>query len=139
MTLAQVIILTAIGGIAAAAVDFALSQTGGNGQLTRLLLVFPVAIFAAVLLAWPIARLFGIGPLMVLSGRCPGCGQRPHAWGVLEKDANHLRLACSNCSQLVELWLSTTPPSVHSETLPRYRLRWPKFLGLWKKVGANVA
>jgi hypothetical protein len=136
MTLAQIVIVTLIGGIVAVAADLAL---GHPSEIIQLLVVVPLATLAAVLLAWPVARLLGVGPLMFLSGPCPNCGMRPRAWGVLEKDAKHLRLTCSNCSQPVELWYSRTIPDAPSDSLPRYRLHWPKFLGLWKRVNANVA
>jgi hypothetical protein len=136
MTLAQILIVTLIGVVVGVAADLALGHTN---EVVRFLVVAPLATFIAVLLAWPIARILGVGHLMFLSGPCPNCGRRPRAWGVLEKDANHLRLRCSNCGQTVELWYSRTIPEASAEAPPRYRLHSPKFLGVWKKVNANVA
>ena len=34
------------------------------------------------------------------------------------------------------LWLTTRPPpALLSPDLPTYALRWPEFLGIWRRVG----
>jgi hypothetical protein len=135
MTLAQILIVAIITAVVSVASGLVLGEIS---EVIRVMIVVPLATLAAVLLAWPVARLFGVGPLMFLSGPCPNCGQRPTAWGVTEQGAKHIRLVCSNCDQSVELWYSKSIPDAPSGAIPRYRLRWPKFLGLWKRVTASV-
>jgi len=57
---------------------------------TLMWLSMPVALFVALLLAWPVARLFGVGPLMMFAGPCPGCRTRPPGWWAKETGAKRL-------------------------------------------------
>jgi thioredoxin 1 len=39
---------------------------------------------------------------------------------------------------LVELWLDRKPPAASTTAPHVYRLRWPEFLGVWKRVGSTL-
>jgi hypothetical protein len=98
------------------------------GQVLAFLIAFPTSI----IVAGPLSRLLGMPPLMIFSGPCPNCGERPRAWGVLAEDSTHFDLACAHCASSVRLWLRL--PTVHPGCeFPEYRLRWPTFLGLWTR------
>jgi hypothetical protein len=90
----------------------------------------------AVVLAGPLARLLRLPPLMMFSGPCPGCGTRPLGWWSPRSAGTPLPLICGHCGTEVDLWLTCRPPS-HAASSPRpaYRLRWPPFLGIWRRIG----
>ena len=103
--------------------------------LTLYSLSSPVAFCVTLFLAWPIARLFRLRPLMIFAGPCPGCGKRPPGWWAKELGRERLLLGCGVCGEKLELWLTRKPPAaLVSATVRTYRLRWPEFLGVWREV-----
>ena len=104
-------------------------------QATLQWLSMPVAVFAALLLAWPISRLLGLSPLMIFAGPCPGCRTRPPGWWVTRLAPRRLLLMCRACGKDVELWLRREAPTDRtSESRHMFTLRWPEFLGIWRQV-----
>ena len=104
-----------------------------ESRLAQLLIALAEG-FAALSLAWPIARLFGMTPMMTLAGPCPNCKTRPSGWWGSKPESNRLRLICGKCGTDVDLWLRrpTSQPAVAAR--PTYRLRWPEFLGMWRRI-----
>jgi hypothetical protein len=101
----------------------------------RYWLTFPIAFFVALLLAWPVSRLFGLSPLMIFAGPCPGCHTRPSGWWATESGKVRLVLTCGSCGEQSELWLTRRPPAdLVSPTRRTFRLGWPEFLGIWHEV-----
>jgi hypothetical protein len=89
---------------------------------------------AALFLAWPVARLFRVPPMMFLAGACPNCGRHPPGWWSDQIDKDLLKLACGQCRQRVDLWLAKAPRTDPSPDVPTYVLRVPQFLGIWRRV-----
>lgn len=95
------------------------------------------AIVAAIVVAWPFARLLGMPPLMIFSA-CPACKRRPPGWWNSGTDTAQLQLACGECGERVNLWLtSPRPANIVSSDVPTYVLRWPRFLGVWRRVDSG--
>src|SRR5262245_24418400 len=62
------------------------------------LLLLPIALFLSLLCAWPVCRRFGLLPLMVFSGPCPGCQTRPPGWRHnWDGASDSMVLACGLC------------------------------------------
>ena len=105
--------------------------------------LYPATVVASTVLllpvslqvAWWICRLFGYFPPLAFSPACPHCGQRPRLWGWKDRSwRDKMSLCCYECSGILEVYESkrkalAPPPS----GLPRYWLRWPQFLGLWRQ------
>src|SRR5262245_55632708 len=96
---------------------------------------FPLAFIASIFLAWPVARALGYPPLMIYSGPCPSCKQRPHGWRADWVSRDCVELACGLCEERVELWLTSRPSARRADgRAHRYTLRTPKFLGIWRRI-----
>jgi hypothetical protein len=100
---------------------------------TRVWICFVPAMLVALAIAWPVARVLGMPPLMIFSGPCPGCGRRPAGWWQVRSDAAQLHLVCGECGERVALWLTSAPASPVLPAVPTYALRWPRILGLWRR------
>src|SRR5262245_58418609 len=88
-----------------------LARAGVHGSSKELLLVSTIVAFpVAILIAWPISRLFRMSPLMTLAGPCPACHTRPGVWLGHPSGKTALHLSCGACGQQVELLLTRTPP-----------------------------
>jgi hypothetical protein len=113
-----------------------LSRAGAQASFHTLrYLSFPVAFFVTLLLAWPISRLTRLTPPMIFAGPCPGRRRRPQGWWATETGRGKLLLNCGVCGDQLELWLTRSPPAgLVSATIPIFKLRWPKFLGIWREV-----
>jgi hypothetical protein len=113
-----------------------LSFAGAHLSSTeRYWLSFTIAFFVAIILAWPVSRLFRLSPLMIFAGPCPGCHTRPPGWWATEAGKMRLILNCGACGEQSELWLTRRPTNdVSSGTGHIFRLRWPEFLGIWREV-----
>jgi hypothetical protein len=93
-------------------------------------------------MAWPECRVLGVPPLFISSGPCPHCGLRPPGWRVIHQQMSragrmpdYVELACGLCGGKLILWLRLRAPSIAaSAALPTFCLRWPPFLGLWKRL-----
>ena len=100
------------------------------------------AVATAIILAWPVARVVRLSPLMIFSGPCPQCRQRPPGWwrshNGTDSDTDRLALLCGFCGERVTLWLTRVPQSdTSSADVPTYALRWPEFLGIWRQVDSG--
>jgi hypothetical protein len=96
---------------------------------------FPIAFVVSIVVAWPLARIFRVPPLMIFSGPCPDCRRRPPGWWAAPGTGDRLALQCGNCGERVELWLKKpSQPSDAGFAVPSYALRAPKFLGLWRRI-----
>lgn len=137
MKLSHVILVAVLSGALAVLIVAGLERIGvGWGTPASYLLGIPPAGFMAIVLAWPIARRFGMGPLMIFSGPCPNCKKRPSGWWSVATEADCLRLACGQCGTELELWLTRSPSTeLVATTRPAYRLRWPEFVGVWRRIG----
>lgn len=101
----------------------------------RVWISLPPALFAAVATAWPLARMLGIPPLMIFSGPCPSCTQRPAGWWKSAGGVDRWHLLCGECGACITLWLrSPRSTEITSPDEPTYVLRWPQFLGVWRRV-----
>ena len=102
---------------------------------TRVYISIIPAMVLAIMVAWPFARLLRIPPLMIFSGPCPACGQRPPGWRVSAITTDLWQLRCGKCGARVRL--RQTPWGLASDTssdVPTYVLRWPQFLGVWRRI-----
>jgi hypothetical protein len=61
------------------------------------------AMVAAIVVAWPFARLLRIPPMFVFSGPGPACKRRPAGWWKHGTDAGEWQLACGECGERVRL------------------------------------
>ena len=112
---------------------------GGNLAVAGLGLVFW---FAGLPIYWPICRLLGIPPLFIFAPACPHCHKKPGGWWCVERQMpmkgrtpERVVLACGLCEGRVELWLRrSVAMGAVSGSLPSYRLRWPEFLGIWRRL-----
>jgi hypothetical protein len=105
----------------------------------RMWISFIPAMLAGIAVAWPVARRLGVPPLMIFSGPCPACGRRPSGWWNLGVETDQMRLACGECGVQVRLWLTSwRRPNVVSSAMPTYALRWPGFLGVWRRVDTSL-
>jgi hypothetical protein len=98
------------------------------------------AMVAAIVVAWPFARLLRIPPMFVFSGPCPACKRRPAGWWKHGTDAGEWQLACGECGERVTLWVA--PPrraDAISKDVPTYVLKWPRFLGVWRRIDSGAA
>jgi hypothetical protein len=94
------------------------------------------ATMAALVVAWPFARLLGMPPLMIFAGPCPACSRRPPGWWCVESNPDQVQLACGACGARVSLYLRSVKSSdTLSSEMPTFVLRWPQFLGIWRRVG----
>ena len=130
MKLSHVMLMTCLTGAIAAVTEPFVPRHGAVWWL-----LLPIAVFAALLLAWPLSRLFRMSPLMVFSGPCPGCQARPPGWWAAEAESRRVVLVCGTCRERVELWLTRRPPvNAVPAAGHTFRLRWPEFLGMWCEV-----
>ena len=95
----------------------------------------PAAVFAGLAIAGPLSRLLGLSPLMIFAGPCPACHTRPSGWWAMESQPRRLILACGGCGAQLDLWLTRKRPAdVRSQQRYVFVLRWPQFLGIWRRV-----
>ncbi len=84
-------------------------------------------------LAWPIYRHFHFRPLCFPV--CPSCRRMPDAYGLADARWPRAVLICSNCEVPLEIWMTRT---LHTRdvslNMPTFCLRWPEFIGLWRRV-----
>jgi hypothetical protein len=135
MRLAPLLILVLLNSAFAAALMLTIDRM--RGSAAQGLFAFAlgvVAMMLAIFFAWPVARLFRVSPLMFLSGPCPGCGRRPSGWWSDQTDRHLLKLACGQCGQRVDVWLTKAPPTKPSPDVPTYVLRGPRLLGIWRRI-----
>lgn len=116
-----------------------LGQAGASLTFERRMWIsFVPAMLGAIAVAGPIARRLGIPPLMIFSGPCPACRQRPPGWWCEGSTADRMHLVCGECGERVTLWVTSRPTNIESSDMPTYVLRAPIFLGLWRRVGQDT-
>ena len=94
---------------------------------------------AGLEVSWWLCRIIGYPPLSLFFGPCPSCDGRPAGWWFQWRSHSLLVLGCGDCGQKVELWLSRTRYAEPPSALPRYELRWPEFLGRWRRIADKAA
>src|SRR5262245_5674126 len=136
MKLSHLLVMTITTGVCSVLLTESLLYAGVRASARELeLLTMPAALLLALVVAWPISRLFHISPLMIFSGPCPGCRTRPPGWWRVESHGKRLTIACATCGQRVDLWLTRKPETgAASGTSCVFTLRWPEFLGIWRRV-----
>ena len=117
--------------------------TGGSlvgGTVASFILGYPSATLSllggavAVLgLSWPIYKHFRFRPLCL--PRCHHCHRMPETYGVAYAEWPLVVVICTACNAPTELWMTRTVNinAVSTET-PSFYLRWPEFIGLWRRV-----
>jgi hypothetical protein len=107
----------------------------------RTLLTIGVSMVAALPVSWWLCRLFRVSPLMIFAPSCPHCHEHPPGWWCLEEHppsgsrmVDRLELACDLCKGKVELHLRRPQAAAVSSEFPSYRVRWPQFLGIWRRL-----
>src|SRR5262249_57763408 len=60
---------------------------------------FPLAFVASIFVAWPLARVFRVPPLMIFSGPCPACQRRPPGWRAGARSRPHRAVAGRRCGE----------------------------------------
>lgn len=84
-------------------------------------------------LTWRIHERYHFRPLCF--PRCSHCKRRPDAWGVAWDAWPRIGIVCLACGSPVELWMTRrVDPNDVSEAVPSFRLLWPEFIGMWKRL-----
>jgi hypothetical protein len=110
-------------------VPIARSTRLGDGGMLVICLLLHVLLLAV--LAWPVFRLLSLRPLILPA--CPSCG-KPHADYRIPREAwPEPVITCVHCGARLRLVLSAAALRQPS-TLPTLALRWPGFLGIWRRV-----
>ncbi len=110
----------------------------------KLMAITVVLWFACLPVYWWIFRFFGIPPLFIFAPACPHCHKKPGGWWTVDRQMpkkgrmpERITLACGLCHGKVELWLRRrVPANSVTPAWPSYRLRWPEFLGIWRRLPA---
>jgi hypothetical protein len=111
----------------ATAAEHLRQRNEGLAVLTSVVFILVVP----TLLAWPVFRLLSLRPLIL--PRCPHCGNRHGNYHVPREAWPAAVLLCVHCDKPLCLLLSAGARSIHPE-VPAVTLRWPGFLGLWKRT-----
>jgi hypothetical protein len=96
-------------------------------RLPRAVLALPTSAFCILAFAWPIYRFFGLRPQPPL---CPNCGGYEYK-GV--DTVQGFRARCIKCGAEVLYAADRLNVIKDGATVSSYKLRRPKFLGLWRK------
>src|SRR5262245_14891284 len=125
----------AVAALTALPAAMALLESGGSLAVATAVLLPLLVAFLSVIAAWPIASAIHLTPLRLWTPRCPQCGSSAREYRVIERSWPSLRLACPNCSgELVLHLLPARKAPTTSIEVPSYALRWPQFLGLWRRL-----
>ena len=138
MKLSHLSLTTFLSCVLALPLAWLLGQAGVSQTYERRvwMVIIPATVIA-VAVAGPIAKRLGIPPLMIFSGPCPGCKQRPLGWWREGSNADRMHLVCGECGQHVTLCVTSRAANIESSDMPTYVLRAPTFLGLWRRVGQD--
>ena len=128
--------MTVLVSVLAASIAWLLAVVGVSATAEKgIWLSMGPAILFAFTIGWPIARRLGMSPLMIFAGPCPACQRRPEGWWSSGSNSELLQLRCGACGEGVIVWL--VPPSraaLLRSGVQMYVLRWPQFLGVWRRV-----
>jgi hypothetical protein len=124
-----VLILLISGSMVAVASAAGALAVGEQVAVVAALLSAPVAL---VLFGWPIFRLLSLRPLTL--PYCPHCGNRHANYHVPPDAWPYAVIVCIHCGQPLRLILSTSRRVITPSPLATVALRWPGFLGLWRRV-----
>jgi hypothetical protein len=122
-------VLLGVGGVAGrvAAVRVGVKDDGSLSMLSIASAAVVMLTIAPIVYRW--LHLF---PLYV--PRCPHCGHRPAGYWIRQYPAwPSLRIKCGGCQGETDLLLAkgSFPPDAAEARLV---LRWPQFVGIWKRV-----
>lgn len=122
--------LTAIGASISVPVcrAFAIPQNSGAASL----IVWSLVLVLFATCAWPLFRGFQLRPLGI--PRCPNCLPRQNHFAI----TNHwpkFVMQCLYCDHTLEAWV-TDPPTTFGD-VPRFVLRGPRFLGIWRRLSSS--
>ena len=91
---------------------------------------------AVIFLSWPVYRVLHLRPLILPI--CPRCGKRHTNYHVPAAAWPDAVLVCVHCEAPLRLLLTRkappNPPTDIPTDIPTVNLRWPEFLGMWRKV-----
>ena len=139
MKLSHLSLTTFLSCVLALPLAWLLGQSGVSQTYERRVWISIIpATLMAIAVAGPIAKRLGIPPLMIFSGPCPACKQRPPGWWCEGSNADRMHLVCGQCGEHVTLWVTSRPTNIESPDMPTYVLRSPTFLGLWRRVGQDT-
>ena len=136
--LTLIVLLSAVFAAAASLLAIALEGAPVFADPARLELALTVALPLlyfpfVVLLAWPICRALHIWPMRWRLPPCPHCRSPRESYLLEVVDWPRTELSCPQCGGRLELWLQRAAGAAGAD-LPRFRLRWPEFLGLWRRA-----
>jgi hypothetical protein len=112
------------------ATRWGLCELAGNAA------AFVIALSMFVALCWPIYRLFRLRPLILPI--CPHCQNRHGNYHIDSEAWPDGVLICIHCQRPVRLLLAGNAAPEDVSDMPVLRLKWPKFLGLWKPARARI-
>ena len=93
------------------------------------ILEFSLTVILILLFAWPIQRKIGLRPP---PPRCPKCAKRRYI-----SIPGGIEWRCANCGQVLsQSWAVDRMVALNDrgEANAEFRLRWPHFLGIWKRT-----
>ena len=112
-------------------------STGFGEPLGPLVLAFVMIVVVAIL-GWPVFRLLSLRPLILPI--CPHCGMRHGNYHVPRDAWPDAVIFCDHCSKPLRLLLRTGVRTTTMEPadFATVSLRWPGFLGLWRRVAVQA-
>lgn len=91
------------------------------------------AIGTVAVVSWPIYARLHFRPLWL--PLCPGCRTIPRDYHVIDGEWPRFEIACGQCDTHVEVWMRRrVDPTVLSDRIVSYCLRWPEVIGWWRYV-----
>lgn len=138
MTLTHLLMATAAAFPALLGATYVMARTAHLSAPLRLLAA-AAALLSAVLFAlamlWLICRTLRMPPLFLFACPCPHCGRKPGAYALRTDEWPMTPLACTLCGGALVLWMTrrAAPEHLPLDT-PVYCLRWPEFVGRWRRI-----
>jgi len=110
----------------------AAAKSAGAGEGAAIAATVASALLVPLVLGWPLFKLLSLRPLIL--PMCSSCGRR-HGNYHLSRDAWPVAvILCAHCSKPLRLVLNGKAVPLEPPGLPTVTLRWPGFLGLWRRV-----
>ncbi|HEV8718149.1 MAG TPA: hypothetical protein VGX03_35705 [Candidatus Binatia bacterium] len=110
-------------------------QSGTPLSIALFSAVFAGVFVLTLVVAWAIAKRIHLTPLRIWTPRCPHCDGKSDDYRFAERAWPSIRLECPKCNgQFLLLMRRANSPTDGHTPLPTYALRWPEFLGLWRRV-----
>lgn len=90
-------------------------------------------IIAVLFLTWPIHKKFHFRPFCF--PKCDKCKKIPKGYYFGEAHWPKVVLECIECKQRIEIWMMRKIQKEEiSKDLSVYVLKWPEFIGRWKRI-----